>query len=258
MWARVHRLAADEGRPVSVRHACLACSQVVDAVGTGLSMSRGGGLCEPVYATDRRSRELDELQFTLGEGPGVDVAAWDAPVLIGDLRDREALGRWPVFAPEAGRRGARAVIALPVRAGGIRLGVLASYRDEPGVPGEPAVADALVCADAVLVLALNRHGGLSPSLTELLDAEFSSHRGRLHQAAGMVSVQMESSLADALAHLRAYAFGHSQPLTEVATAVLDRRLRFTADHGATPPSGRFFPLPDGGAASGENQEGEDR
>ncbi len=258
VWSRLHRLAQDKGEPVSLRHACVVCARTVAASGAGLSMARDDKVFEPVFATDVRSRELDELQFTLGEGPSVDAAIWDAPVLIGDLLGAEAAARWPGFTPEAARLRVRSAIALPVRAGAVRLGVLTAYRDEPGVPAAPAVAEALVCADAVLVLALDEHGGISRSLEDLLDTDFATHRARLHQAAGMVSVQTESSLADALARLRAYAFARERPLAEVAAAVLDRRLRFTADHDDTPPNGRRFPLPDGGAATGENEKGKDR
>ena len=48
----------------------------------------------------------------------------------------------------------------------------------------------------------------------------------VHQAVGMVSIQLEVSVGEALVRLRAYAFSSDRPLAEVARAVTDRLLRF--------------------------------
>jgi hypothetical protein len=48
----------------------------------------------------------------------------------------------------------------------------------------------------------------------------------VHQAAGMVSAQLDVSVAQALVRLRAYAFGNQLVLAEVAADVVARRLRF--------------------------------
>jgi AmiR/NasT family two-component response regulator len=47
----------------------------------------------------------------------------------------------------------------------------------------------------------------------------------VHNAAGVVSVQQDISVTDALVRLRAYAFTHDRSLTEVAQDVVDRKLR---------------------------------
>jgi hypothetical protein len=48
----------------------------------------------------------------------------------------------------------------------------------------------------------------------------------VHQAAGMVSAQLEVSVGEALVRLRAYAFANDRLLTDVADDVVARRLRF--------------------------------
>jgi hypothetical protein len=48
----------------------------------------------------------------------------------------------------------------------------------------------------------------------------------VHQAAGMVAVQLGISVADALVRLRAFAFADGRPVQEVAEDVVARRLRF--------------------------------
>jgi len=59
----------------------------------------------------------------------------------------------------------------------------------------------------------------------------------VHQASGMVAVQLGVSIGQALIRLRAFAFADNRPLGAVADDVVARRLRFDAasgDAGACP------------------------
>jgi len=47
----------------------------------------------------------------------------------------------------------------------------------------------------------------------------------VHNAAGMVSVQVGISVAEALILLRAFAFSHDRLLADVAQDVIDRKFR---------------------------------
>ena len=53
-----------------------------------------------------------------------------------------------------------------------------------------------------------------------------AHSARVTQASGMVSVQAECSVDDALVLMRDRATVQGQTLDEIAEAVLDRRIRF--------------------------------
>jgi hypothetical protein len=55
------------------------------------------------------------------------------------------------------------------------------------------------------------------------------HRAAVHQATGMVSVQLGVSMEVALLRLRAHAYASGRPLGEVAQDVVARRLRFDDD-----------------------------
>ncbi|MGI5171682.1 hypothetical protein ACQEU3_45785 [Spirillospora sp. CA-253888] len=48
---------------------------------------------------------------------------------------------------------------------------------------------------------------------------------RVHQAAGMVAFHLNTTIADAQRRLEAYARTHRRDLDEVASDVVDRRLR---------------------------------
>lgn len=229
VWAKMCFLASETDSPVSIEHACVICGEVLDAVGVGLALTGGGDLAEPVFATDERSRELEDLQFTLGEGPAVEVVRGGMLVVVTDVTSSEASLRWPMFAPEASDRRVKSIIAVPIQAGAIKVGVVDCYREFAGAPSREGRAQALVCAEAVLTLAIAEAEAGGPGLAGMIDRGFTGHRDRVHQAAGMVSVQLGIGLADALARLRAYAYANDRKLDEVAMDVVLRRVTFRSE-----------------------------
>jgi len=69
-------------------------------------------------------------------------------------------------------------------------------------------------------------------------------RAVVHQAAGMISVQLDVDVAEALLRLRARAYALDRPMADVAADVVARRLRFdNSEEGATELPGP--PDPDG-------------
>jgi hypothetical protein len=239
VWAAISARAGQEGTPLSPRHAVLACADSLAAAGAGLVMARNGTPREPLLVSSPLTEELEELQFLLGQGPSMDAVAGRGPVLVADLAGPEAHQRWPVFAPAAVERGVRAMFAFPVAAGAALVGVLDVYRHRPGLLGQRELGDALAFADAILVLALDSRGGITSDPSDLLDTELSARRAHVHQATGMVAAQLEVSVTDALAALRAYAFTRGRRLGDVATDVLDRRIRLSpeAENGSARPAG---------------------
>ncbi|MGO9148798.1 MAG: ANTAR domain-containing protein [Acidimicrobiales bacterium] len=53
----------------------------------------------------------------------------------------------------------------------------------------------------------------------------------VHQACGMVAVQLGVSLTEALIRLRAYSFANDRPIAAIAEDVVARRLHFDPDSG---------------------------
>jgi hypothetical protein len=175
-------------------------------------------------STNDVSQLIEELQFTLGEGPCVDAYQQDKVVAEPDLAEPVA-ERWPAFTPPALQAGVRAVFGFPLRVGTVRLGALNLYRDRPGLLNREQHADALVVADVAAGWVLDAQAG-APSgvVAEELEAGADFHFG-VHNAAGMVSVQEEISVAEALIRLRAFAFGNNRLLADVADDVVARRMR---------------------------------
>jgi hypothetical protein len=150
-------------------------------------------------------------------------------VLIADLES--VAGRWPGFVAAALTAGARAIFALPLQAGAIRVGILSLYRVLPGVLSAAELADALVLADMALQLLLDASAGISGSPGYRPLDGLSDRRAVVYQATGMISVQLGVSLEEALIRLRAHAFATSMALGELAAEVVARRLRLDPGSG---------------------------
>jgi hypothetical protein len=84
-----------------------------------------------------------------------------------------------------------------------------------------------IVAQALLAIQANAPPG---KLAAELEAGADFHYV-VHQASGMVAVQLDVNVGEALIRLRAYAFGHDRPLAEVAKDIVARRLRFDRDSG---------------------------
>jgi hypothetical protein len=233
VWTQVG--LQSRGAPVSVAHVCDAAVAGLEADGAAVTVMVSPTVRDTVHATDGVAAGLEDLQLTLGQGPCVDAFAADSPVLAGDLRSPGCLARWPAFTRAAVDSGARAVFALPLQVGAIRLGVLDLYRTRPGPLGPHELADALAFANAASTLLLNDAAVTRPDTAELAwqRDDPTAHQAQVHQATGMILVQLGVSAEAAFTRLRAYAYAHDRRLGDVARDVVEQRLRFEPD----PPSG---------------------
>lgn len=209
---------------------CSASADVLGIASAGVSVMSARHN-SPVCHSDERSLALDELQFSLGEGPSLDAFAAHEAIHEPDL-EHARLGRWPIFAATALELGTRGIFALPLNAGTKCIGVLTLYHDEAGALSPEQRADGLVVADQVARSMLETQ---ARNEADLLPAELdaASHRAEVHQASGMVAVQLGVAVVDAEVRLRAHAFAVNRPVVDVARDIVERRLRLH-DDGSTP------------------------
>lgn len=203
----------------------LACAAALPVTGVGLVLMTNSGPAGVVAASDGPAQVMEDLQFTLGEGPCVDSSRSGRPVLLTDL-SLTGPPRWPAFSAGALEAGIRAIFALPLRVGGIRLGVLDLYRDRAGALNDDELASALDFADAAAAillhlqaLAASDDGG--PGTIGVIE-----DRAEVHQATGVIAVQAGVTLAQALVLLRARTYADDTPIIQLARQVLTRRVRF--------------------------------
>ncbi|TDD90422.1 ANTAR domain-containing protein [Actinomadura darangshiensis] len=235
--AAIENLArADGASPPLINHVCLTCVQSVGAVGVCTSVRGPTGLYEPLCAVGPAGEALAELQVTVGEGPGWETVDGDRPVLIRDLDAVSAQRRWPLFAAAAAGLGTATVFAFPLLVGVVAVGALEIYWARRPL-SNTAFADGLLFADAALLTLMT---GITPDGDGADPADDGFRAGgpgdpfldrwpQVHQAAGMVSVQLQVEPAEAYARLRAHAYANDQSLREVARRVVERTLTFSPD-----------------------------
>ncbi|MEB8343197.1 GAF and ANTAR domain-containing protein [Streptomyces endophyticus] len=207
---RAARWADTGGRPplfmTGVAEACGADSAAVTLVDIDRNQIAAASSDEP-------SRAAQELEYILGEGPARDaVRNRCAVVASGGV----LAGRWPGYGPAAEGLGIGHVLAVPLQSADSCIGALAAFgvrSDAASTTTVTQVADSLtrnvfLGADAV------------PGLFGGID-----YRAEVHQAAGMVAVQLGCRIPDALELVKVRAFADSRPIGDIAQDIVQGRLR---------------------------------
>ncbi len=202
------------------------CSAAVDSTGVtacGVTLRTSSGQSVTAHATDERASAVEDLQHTLGEGPAVDASDSGAAVLVPDLTDwsSPALARWPTFAREAVGAGVRAAFAFPLLLGTTCVGSFGLYRSEAGPMSPAQISEGVLSAGTVaLTLAEGADGLPMASGPDPM---------RVHQAAGMVMMQLDVPIDQALLRMRAIAYVEGLSVDELADAIVTRRRRLSKE-----------------------------
>jgi len=206
------------------------CSICVDLLGVSATcVTLMNGLTStPVCASDDRATRLEDLQYSLGEGPSPDAYSRKTPVYEPDLAGHTP-SRWQNFGPSALQLGTRGVFAFPLHVGASYVGVLTLYQNRPGVLSPTQAADGLVVADAIArsMLRIKPEGDF-----EVLSgngSDHGAHRAEFHQASGMIAVQLGIHISEAAVRIRAHAYATDRTVAEVAADIVERRLRLVDD-----------------------------
>lgn len=205
---------------------CAPFLDVLPVDGAGISTLGVPFGSETVCATDPLAARLDELQMDLGEGPCWLAKRSRRPVLMSDIRNRSTQA-WPIFAEAIRDENVGGMYAFPLVIGSLCIGAVGLFSTRPGVLTDDQVADANqlsgIAARQVLRRSLSAreprsdYDGRGPGLPE-------HSRRVIHQATGMVLVQLGVSAADALLIIRGHAFAHARSVRDVATDIVERRL----------------------------------
>jgi hypothetical protein len=202
---------------------CLECVDALDVTGAGVMLMTGIGNRGVLCASDRASSTVEELQFTLGEGPCVDVCESGVPVMEPNLT-APGFSRWPAFTPPAISAGVRAIFGFPLQVGTVQLGALDVYNDHPGNLRDDQIAEAVNLAGVLTRKVLDFQAGAD---VDSLAAELATPetlRAHVHQASGMLSARFGITVDAAMLRLRAHAFSTERPINDVAREVVSRRL----------------------------------
>ncbi|WP_347757407.1 GAF and ANTAR domain-containing protein [Agrococcus sp. ProA11] len=222
----------EEGEATGVSHAWAAAAvqdllspfiTMLPVSGASITVASGPGH-STLGATDPLASRLEQLQFELGEGPHWSAVRSGEPVLVPSLH--ESGSSWPVFAAAARTLDVEALFAFPLTLGAATVGVVDLHRTSAGPLTGSEVATARSLASIASAIALGIAARSASAREELAIAPSPELRRVVHQATGMVLVQLDITATEALARLRAHAFASGTPLESVASDVVARRLRF--------------------------------
>ena len=149
--------------------ATFAMLAIPGADGAGVTMLEAG---EPdtIVASAPFVRDVDSIQYRLGEGPCISAAATGVTNGSGALGEDES---WPTFGPQAAELDVHSALSLPLTVGGEVLGALNVYSH-----------------------AHNAFDGSSRRIGELFarPAAVAVHNARLLDQAGRQTVQLQAAL----------------------------------------------------------------
>lgn len=213
---------------------CLAAVRTLPITSAATSVMTAAGHRGVVVASDDNARQLEDLQFTTGDGPGVQAFSSGRAVLVPDLADAVPGVRWPMVTRLASELNVRALFAFPLHMGAAALGALTFYHCETGPLPGPDMVRALRLSDAAASGMLELMSGAPVGTHDGYDiaataASDELYRSEVYQAAGMVTVQLGVSIDVATARVRAHALATGQSSHDVARDIVARTLPLDAD-----------------------------
>lgn len=227
---RSNRLAvafARETARSSTARLCTACVEVLGVTAAGITIM-GGDHAGPLCVSGPNAAALEDEQYTIGLGPRRD--AFDTGVSVhAPSFDTETSTRWPTFVALARDCGIRAVFAYPLGTAGATVGVLTLYQQREGALSSAQCHDSEGLVDVLTETMLSLQDDAPPgTLAPVLDDAL-RYRAQIHQASGMIAIQLEVPTEEALLRIRAHGFANDQTVVETAALIVARRLRLPDD-----------------------------
>lgn len=201
------------------------CDDVVvlfDIDAAGVLIRDAEGTLRVIAASSEQTRLIELFQLQNDEGPCLESSDTGYEVTHTHLRD--ALERWPQFAPYAVGAGFEAVFALPLRFRGRTFGALNMFRHEPGdIPASDIRSASSLAGLAIIAIVAHDADLRAGQLQTALDS-----RVAIEQVKGMIHERANVDMDAAFQILRAYTRRRSRPMSEVAADVVDGRLSLEA------------------------------
>ena len=198
------------------------CAALLDVAAAGLLLADQGKTLHVMAASSTATRDLEVLQVHRAEGPCRDCYLTGEQVLVEDLAEHTQ--RWPQFVPAALQAGFRSVHAVPLRLRSQTLGAMGLFGGDTGTLNQRDLSLAQALADvASIALTHNQQHHDNAALTAQLQTALDS-RVVLEQAKGLIAQSGDLDMAGAFAVLRTYARDRNLNLSELAEAVVSRRV----------------------------------
>ena len=210
-----------------------AVQAIPGADGAGLTLLADDQRAQTVVSSAAFVREIDAVQYGIGEGPCITAAAGARTVVSGSLGGES---QWPRFGPRVGRMGVHSALSLPLMVPGRMVGAMNVYaraRDafttEAVRLGELFAVPAAVSVVNAQLLADSRR--LIDQLSQAL-----ASRAAIDQARGLIMSREGVSAGEAFERLVVISQLQNRKLRVVAQDLLDEAVaRAAARPRPTPP-----------------------
>lgn len=201
--------------------ATLAVVAIPGADGAGLTLLKIDR-ADLIVKSEPFVREIDEIQYGIGEGPCISAAATGLTKRSGQLSHDP---RWPRFGPRASALGVHSALSLPLVVSTGILGAMNVYAHQPNAFDEYsqwcgeafAISASIAVQNAQIIDQTTRLVGL---LQEGLQG-----RGLIDQAVGILRRSGIETADAAMEHLRELSRTEQISLTAAAGSVLEDALR---------------------------------
>jgi hypothetical protein len=199
------------------------CADILDVASAGVLLADRRRVLHVIAASSEATWKLELFQLQRDEGPCLDCYRAGFPVAVADLG--AARTRWPRFVAAALDAGFLSVHAVPMRINDSVLGTLGLFGTHVGA----LAADDLLLAQALahvgsVAIVSGRHATDAAAINEQLQHALGS-RVVIEQAKGLLAEHLDLSMEDAFAALRSHARSSHERITDVAVALIERRLR---------------------------------
>lgn len=199
----------------------LAADEVDRGLSCGISVWLADGPMS-VASSDNLAEQLDEVQYSAGDGPSLDAIATGQLVEVHDLDEGE---RWSAWRARGRDNGVRKSLFVPLTAGDTTLGALNTYSTsaEPFTDADrEATTRFATKAARVLAVAtrLSEHAELASHLEGTLKA-----RGLIDRATGILMAQQHCSADEAEVLLKTSAQRHGVSVLDAAADIVRKTIR---------------------------------
>lgn len=210
--------------------ATYAVRAVPGADGAGVTMTEPGEL-DTIVASAPFVRDVDRIQYRLGEGPCISAAA------TGQTTGSGALGEdtsWPTFGPQAAGLDIHSALSLPLKLDGRVLGALNVYaHPRNAFDGSSQRIGELFAGPAAVAVHNARLLDQAQRLTVRLQTALTS-RATIDQAVGMIMARSGLSADEAFVRLRIMSQHQHTRLALVAERLVDQAVRRARAHPPDP------------------------
>jgi hypothetical protein len=204
---------------------CSPFLELLPITGASISVFDDGGRQSTICASDAVAARIEELQFSLGEGPHWEALRTGKPTLVPNLTGA-VHGHWPIFEAAVAELDVGALFAFPLSIGAVIVGVVDLYRESAGELGARALVTAASLAGTVAEPATRRAISSATDDDPQPEVPTPEMRREVHQATGILLVQLDLTATDAFFRLKAHAYTSGRTLQDVARDVVARRIDF--------------------------------